>query len=82
MLSMAVDRSSSGKVTKSQQNPKGKGQFWVFSLLKMHCNAFAENEISREGDDGSAQCKQSVIYDCLVKFCKATGCRLLNLVTN
>jgi len=27
--------------------------------------AFAENGISHEGGDGSAQCGQSVIYDCL-----------------
>jgi len=28
------------------QNPKGKGQFWVFSFqLTMHCNAFATKEI-------------------------------------
>jgi len=29
---------------------------------------FAENGINREGGDGSAQCEQSVIYDCLVTF--------------
>jgi len=30
--------------------------------------AFAEDGISREGGDGSAQCRRSVIYDCLVIF--------------
>jgi len=69
------------------QNPKGKGQFWGFSSpLTMHCNAimscsrrdhsvaaaFAANGIGWEGGDGSAQCRQSVIYDCLVSFSDLT----------
>ena len=42
MLPMAMARSSSGRLTKSQ----GKGQFWEFSSpLTMHCNASAAKGI-------------------------------------
>jgi len=42
MLPMAVARSSSGRVTKSQ----GEGAIWGFSSsMTMHCNAFAANNV-------------------------------------
>ena len=83
MLPMAMTRSSSIRVTKSHLEEALLG----FSApLTMHCNAimscsrrdhsvaaaFAANGIGWEGGDGSAQCRQSVIYDCLVSFSDLT----------
>jgi len=71
MLPMAVARSSSGRVTKSQGGGAvfGEGS----SPLTMHCNAFAAKGTGQEGGDGSAQREQSVIYDCLLRRGVATA---------
>jgi len=66
MLPMVAAQSSSGRVTKSQ----GEGaMLGFFSLLTMHCNAFAAKGIGREGGDVSAHRRRSVIYDCLDLLC-------------
>jgi len=47
--------------------PRGRGNFGF--ALTMHCTVFAAKGIIQyqaEGGDGSAQCRRSVIYDCLV----------------
>jgi len=88
VLPMAVARSSSGSVTKSQ----GKGQFSGFSSpLTMYCNAFAVNGIGRRRGwrECTAQAKCDLRLPCFYscKFCTwltlvfhsinpASGCKI------